>query len=284
MARLSKLVAGAALAAGLAASAATAQETPAPGTVLATVNGTEITLGHLVALRERLPEQYQNLPDEVLFNGMLDQLVQQTVLQQEIEGDLNAKQERAFENERRAFLASEMIQRLSGQEVSEAEIEEAYRARYADAAAGTEYNASHILVETEDEAREILGLLEDGGDFAALAQERSTGPSGPRGGELGWFSEGMMVAPFEEAVLEMETGAVAGPVQTQFGWHVIKLNDTRQKEAPALEEVRADILGELQGQKLDQAVTALTEAAEIERADVDIDPSVIRDVTVFDQE
>ena len=71
-----------------------------------------------------------------------------------------------------------------------------------------------------------------------MARTHSTGPSGPNGGELGWFGKGMMVAEFEEAVLAMDVGEVAGPVQTQFGWHVIKLNETRQTDAPSLDQVR----------------------------------------------
>jgi len=81
-------------------------------------------------------------------------------------------------------------------------------------------------------------MLADGADFATLAKERSTGPSGPRGGELGWFGTGQMVPEFEQAVIGLEDGAVSEPVQTQFGWHVVKRNDSRNKSAPSLDEVQ----------------------------------------------
>lgn len=263
--------------------AAHAQDTPGADTVLATVNGEEITLGHVVAVRGQLPQQYQELPDEVLYDGILQQLIQQTVLMQNMESEMDRRTEVSLENERRAFLANEMLTQLGAREVTEDDIAAAYEERFAGAAPETEYNASHILVETEAEAQEIIGLLESGADFAELARARSTGPSGPNGGNLGWFGEGMMVKPFEDAVLALETGQVSPPVQTQFGWHVVILNETRTKDAPPLEQVRGQIAEEIQSRRVDAAVAEMTEAAGVEIVAQDIDPAVIRDVSVFDQ-
>ncbi|HFQ15592.1 MAG TPA: peptidylprolyl isomerase, partial [Rhodobacteraceae bacterium] len=187
-------------------------------TVLATVNGDAITIGHLIATRSALPEQYQALPDEVLFEGILEQLIQQTLLSQ-ASGELSRRTQLELENERRALIAGEKIDEITAEALTQEALQAAYDAQYANAEPVPEYNASHILVETEEEAKAIIGELENGADFAELAKEKSTGPSGPNGGALGWFSEGMMVAPFEAAVIGLEPGQVSpAPVQTQFGW------------------------------------------------------------------
>lgn len=244
-------------------------------TVLATVNGTDITLGHVIALRSRLPQEYLQLPDETLFDGMVDQIIQQQVLADATERTKAI--EIGLENETRAFIAGQEIDRLSSQPVDEAAVQAAYEAAYGDAEAAPEFNASHILVETEEEALELVSALEGGADFADLARAESTGPSGPNGGQLGWFGPGMMVPEFEQAVTDLEAGAVSAPVQTQFGWHVIKLNETRQQEVPGLEQVRAEIEPQVQQAAVAAALDALTEAADVTRTDVEIDPALIRD-------
>ncbi len=218
-----------------------AQDEAALDTVVATVNGTDITLGHMIIARATLPEQYLQLPDEVLFQGILDQLVQQTALADTFEGDLPARVTLSLQNEERSLTAGEVIEQVMSADVDDAAIQAAYDETYANQEAGDEYNASHILVETEEEAKALKEQLDGGADFAELAREKSTGPSGPSGGSLGWFGEGMMVPSFEAAVKTMEPGAVSDPVQTQFGWHVIKLNETRKTEAPALETVREEL-------------------------------------------
>lgn len=282
MNRLFSTLAGAGLAATLAFSVAAEDEITA-ATVLATVDGTDITVGHVVALRGRLPEQYQNLPDEILFNGIVEQLIQQTVLMKALEADIDKRTALGLENEGRAFLASEMLARLSEREVKEEDLRAAYAELYDGAVPEQEYNASHILVETEDKAKELIALLADGADFATLAKENSTGPSGPNGGELGWFGKGMMVEPFENAVLALAVGEISPPVETQFGWHVVKMNDIRDIAVPTFEDVRPDLSMELQQKLVEEELAKLTAAANITRVEVDVDPAVIRDVSVFDK-
>ncbi|MAM63470.1 peptidylprolyl isomerase [Maritimibacter sp. UBA3975] len=253
-------------------------------TVLATVNGEEITLGHVVAAKEQLPQQYQQLPNEVLLPGLIDQLVQQTVLSQAID-EVGQSVEIRLANERRTLVAAEKIDDVITEAVDEEAIQAAYDAQYSDAEPTLEWNASHILVETEEEAADILTQAQaEDADFAALAKEFSTGPSGPNGGELGWFSAGMMVEPFELAVQDMESGEVAGPIETQFGWHVIKLNDTREKGAPALDDVRDELVSQLQTSAVEEALAALMEEAEIEQTDVStLDPAVLSDMSLLDE-
>ncbi|WP_281857254.1 peptidylprolyl isomerase [Litoreibacter halocynthiae] len=247
-------------------------------TVMATVNGTDITLGHMIALQERLPEQYKQLEDAVLFDGILEQLIQQTALSQEMEKDLSGAIELSKENEIRAFLAGELLAKIGTADVDESAVEEVYKERFAEGEPDMEFNASHILVETEDEAKELVTMLADGADFAELAKEKSTGPSGPGGGSLGWFGKGAMVPAFEQAVVAMEDDTVSEPVQTQFGWHVIKRNESRVKEAPALDDVRDEIERELRAKAIDDEITRLTDTAAVSRTEVEVDPAAIRDV------
>ena len=251
-------------------------------TVVATVNGTDITLGHMIVLRQRLPQQYQQLPPDILFNGILDQLVQQTLLGDQIE-ELSTASRVTLDNEERALRAAEEARRVVEEAMTDESIQAAYDELYGNAEPETEYNASHILVETEEEAAALVTELEGGADFAELAMEKSTGPSGPRGGELGWFGTGAMVPPFEEAVVSLDVGAISAPVQTQFGWHVIKLNETRVKDAPALEQVRGELLENVQAAAIESRIEALTETAEIVRPDLEgIDPTILNDPSILE--
>jgi len=246
------------------------------GTVLATVNGEEITVGHLITMLGMLPEQYQQLPDQVLFDGMLEQMVQQQVLASVASENISARTQLGLDNERRAFLAAMMLDDIAAAEPSEAEVQEAYDAIHGSTDAALEYNASHILVDSEAEAEAIIDQLAEGADFAELATELSIGPSGPNGGQLGWFGAGRMVPEFEDATMELAVGEVSAPVQTQFGWHVILLNETRELAAPSLDEVRADIVQALREDRIDAALAEMTAGAEIDRVELDIDASVIR--------
>jgi peptidyl-prolyl cis-trans isomerase C len=277
---MKKFLATAALSA-LVALPVGAQDAPTADTVLATVNGTDITLGHLIAMQQMLPPQYQELPDNVLFDGLLEQLVQQQILADVADDEMTARMELGLANERRAFLAAMLLDQIGMADLPEAEVQAEYDAQYGSAGAVTEFNASHILVETEEEAQALIAELGEGADFAELAQERSIGPSGPNGGQLGWFTAGMMVPTFEEAVFALSVGEVSAPVETQFGWHVILLNDTRDQEPPALEEVRAELEDGLRRARVDAAITELSNAAAVERPELDIDPSVIRNLDLI---
>jgi peptidyl-prolyl cis-trans isomerase C len=261
-----------------------AQETPVTAdTVVATVDGAEITVGHMLVVRARLPQEYQQLEPQVLFDGILDQLIQQTVLGQTA-GDLNTANRLILENEERALLSSQTIAATARDATTDEAIQAAYDDSFGTASGETEYNAAHILVETEEEAAAIVAELEGGADFATLAQERSVGPSGPNGGDLGWFGAGMMVPQFEEAVIALEPGAVSDPVQTQFGWHVILLKETRQPEAPTLDEVRDQLVEQVQRAAVDAQVAALEAEADITRPDADaFDPTIINDFTLISE-
>ncbi|MBA96013.1 MAG: peptidylprolyl isomerase [Sulfitobacter sp.] len=260
-----------------------AQEEVKADTVVATVNGTDITIGNMIIARATLPEQYQQLPPEVLFKGILDQLVQQTAISQAYKDDLPKRVTLALENERRQLIAGEVIEKSMAKEITPEELQAAYDETYANAEPTQEYNASHILVETEEDALAVKAEIEGGADFAEVAKEKSTGPSGPSGGSLGWFGPGMMVPAFETAVAELEVGDISAPVKTQFGWHIIKLEDKRSKEAPALEEVKAELETQVRQIKAQAMIEELTAAATVDRTAAEgIDPTVLTNIGLLE--
>ena len=255
---------------------AAAQDAVTADTVVATVDGTDITLGHVVAMRARLPEQYQQLDDATLLEGMIQQLIQQEALAADRAAEDLRLDALSLENERRAYLAGRAIDAVAEGAVTEEAVQAAYDEIVAEFEPQTEYSAAHILVETEEAAQALVERLEAGEDFAELAMAESTGPSGPRGGDLGWFAAGQMVQPFQDAVETLEPGAVSAPVQTQFGWHVIKLNETRETAAPPLEQIYPQVEQRVQEAAVAAALEAATEGAEVVRAEIDLDPAIIR--------
>jgi len=127
-----------------------------------------------------------------------------------------------------------------------------------------EYKTRHILVETEAEAAGLIEELNQGADFAELAREHSTGPTGPEGGDLGWASAESYVEPFAEAVMASTPGIpVDAPVETQYGWHVILVEEKQDQVAPGLEAVRQDLIVAVESQKLDAYANDLRETAEV---------------------
>ena len=263
-----------------------AQEATTAETVVATINGTDITVGHLILAYDTLPENYKSISTEQLFEGLLEQMIQQTLLSQTAQNPDAPAVRYALENEKRLLLAGMAV----GDVATSAVTEDTVRARYAEtygadgADLGVEYSAAHILLETEDAAKDMIDRLSKGADFTELAKAHSTGPSGPNGGELGWFGEGMMVAEFENAVKAMEVGAVSAPVQTQFGWHVIKLNDTRPVKAPEFESVQAELAADMQHEVVENRIAELQKSATITKVDLTkIDSAVIKDVSLLEQ-
>ena len=266
---------------GLSAPVWAEDAAPTADRVIATVDGTEITLGHMIVLRDALPAQYQSLPDDVLFQGILDQLIQQTLLSKAVEPEMGKRDVLALENARRAYLADGAVARALAQAVTPQAMQALYEMRFANAIPGTEFNAAHIIVATQAEAAEIRTQLDAGADFAEMARTKSTDGAAANGGDLGWFGPGMMVKEFEDAVVAMKPGEIAGPLQTQFGWHLVKLNATRPEAVPTFETVRPELEAELQQQAVDARVAELTAAATITRNDAGIDPTLLRDAALL---
>tara|TARA_R110002096_G_scaffold24713_10_gene77768 strand:+ start:6132 stop:7016 length:885 start_codon:yes stop_codon:yes gene_type:complete len=267
--------------ASVPAATETAAAAVSADTVVATVNGTDITLGHMIVLRSKLPAQYQSLSVDVLFKGILEQLVQQTVLAQSAEPNLSLFDTLSLENDRRGYMSGLALADIADVAVTDEAVQKAYDAKYAELK--KEYNAAHILVATKEEAQKIKAEIDGGADFAALAKERSSDGAAANGGDLGWFSEGMMVKPFQDAVFAMQIGQVSDPVQSQFGWHVIQLKDTRIAKAPALDEVRDALAAEIQQAAIEDHIKTAVAAAKIERPGDSMDPSILDAKTALDR-
>lgn len=262
----------------MAASLPAVAEEVTADTVVATVGGAEITVGHMIAARQTLPAQYQQIDAATLWDGLLDQLVQQNAMAQSLGDDVTRATEFAIDNTISGLLAGEAIGKVVQAAITEETLQAAYEARFADAEPSREFRAAHILVPTEDEANAIKAELDGGADFAALAMEKSTGPSGPNGGDLGWFGPGMMVPEFENAVVALEPGQVSEPVQTQFGWHVVILNESRLGEAPTLEDVQAELAAELETEAVGKALEDVMASAEVVKSDTAFDPEVLNNL------
>lgn len=248
-------------------------------TVLATVNDVDITLGDVVAIRQQLPDQYLQLPDEVLMSGIVDQLAEQIMLENAARADgldQNPIVQVIVRNQTRAVLADAYLRQSLSARITEERIEEAYEAQFLDSEPVTELRAAHILVETEAEAAEIKSKIDAGSDFATMASEHGTDGTASRGGDLGWFVRGQMVPEFADAAFGLEPGAISGPVETPFGWHLIRVDERREQPVPSLEEVRESLIGELSQEISGEVLTELRKDTEIVRTLENAPASAIR--------
>ena len=242
---------------------------------VATVNGTEIQLKEILDLIEQLPEEYQNQPLTNYFDQMVDEVINTKLAAEAGQKSALSDDPKVIAAMRVAaqkVLAENWLRTELAKSVTEEAIEKAYDAYVADTSSREEVKASHILLADEQTAISAIQKLKDGADFSELAQEISTGPSGPNGGDLGYFGRGAMVPAFEQAAFSLETGSfTSSPVQSQFGWHVIKLFDKRISEAPSQEDM---------SQQLIQNITKLSFARIIEtlRADAEIEKISLSDI------
>ncbi|MBL9046776.1 MAG: peptidylprolyl isomerase [Tabrizicola sp.] len=280
MTQLTAIFRGIALGFALSTPALAEGETAA--TVIATVNGTEITLGQMIALRETLAEQYQSLPDDVLFEGILNQLIQQEVLRQSVT-EMSPRDTANLVNQDRGYVSGVAMQKVVIEAVTAETLQAAYDDRFRNMKPQTEYSAAHILVATAEEAEAIKAEIAAGADFAEVAKAKSmdTG-SGSAGGELGWFGLGMMVKPFEDAVVAAKVGEVTGPVQSEFGFHLILVHETRIAENPTLDQIRDELAAEIETAAIQKLVDDLTAKATVTREGEAIDPTILKNSALID--
>ena len=237
-----------------------------PGPV-AVVNGTPIPKATFDLYAQQLrgqaevdsPEASKALVDQLV----LEELLVQQATEQKLTEDPEIQQQ--LKMIERSLLASTVMRRmLSADAPSEDAIKKEYETAVA-AMKGKEYKASHILVDSEDKAKEVIAELKKGGQFAELAKTHSSDSSAANGGDLGWFTPSMMVPPFAQAVAQMEKGKYSEqPVQTPFGWHVILLEDTRDTTPPTLEELKPQITQMLQSRKVNDYLEKLRSGAQVE--------------------
>jgi peptidyl-prolyl cis-trans isomerase C len=254
---------------------------------LAEVDGVTLTLGELIAIRRELPEQYQSLPDEVLFNGLVEQLIDQMLLARAAKAaGLGQRPSIAMSllNQERAVLAEAYLRDSISKRVTQVEVEAAYKTNYIDADPVQEVRAGHILVETEEKALELKAQLDAGADFATLATENGTDGTATQGGDLGWFAHSEMVPEFADAAFAMEPGAVSDPIQTSFGWHLIRMDEKRDRELPALDAVREILMGELVQLAQVEIVEELRAQSDIVMPKMAVPPQSIRDDSLLEAE
>jgi peptidyl-prolyl cis-trans isomerase C len=228
-----------------AETAAPATPAPAavdPNAVVATVNGQSITEADLVMAEGELSKQFAQLPPEQRRAAALSAAIEIKVLAAKAVADGLDKdpefQRRAAFLQQRA-LHGEMVEKEVVDKVTDQDVRARYDKEIAAQPAVNEVHARHILVKTKEEAEAIIKQLEGGADFQKLANEHTTDPSGKtNGGDLGYFGPGQMVPEFEKAAMALEPGSYTKePVQTQFGWHVIKVEDKRPQQPPPFEQV-----------------------------------------------
>jgi peptidyl-prolyl cis-trans isomerase C len=255
----------------LVAGAATAQDAEEPITgdvVIATVNGTPYSLDlfRLFYLERLQQSQGENSAafQEQAFNEFMSLVVaSQEAAKRQLEQDPEVAV--AVELQRMKILSNAALASMGNElEPTEEELKKAYD-EVKENASRTEYKARHILVKEEDEAKKLIEDLEGGADFGDLARKHSLGPTGKNGGEFDWFDANQMVAPFSEAVATMEVGAFTKtPVQTQFGWHVIELQDSRKAEPPSYEEAKPQLVVLLKRQAIGEKLIEMRDGAMVE--------------------
>ncbi len=249
------------------------------GTPIAEVDGTALTLGELISIRQELPQQYQQMPDKVLFDGILEQMIDQFLLAEAAREkglDESPAVEITLRNQERAILADAYLRQELAKRATEERLQELYEERYIAAEPEDEVKAAHILVETEEKAKKLKAELDAGADFAELAKEHGTDGTKSRGGDLGWFVKSDMVPAFAEVAFDMEPGTISDPVQTDFGWHLIKVEDRRQRTPPELAEVRSELMQEVVRNAQVAIVEELRAETSVEKPEGPVPPEAIR--------
>jgi peptidyl-prolyl cis-trans isomerase C len=255
-----------------AAPGAAAQDADDP--IVGGVGDTEIRQSEIIATYDSLPADYQQVPVERLHRILLDRAIDDALIAQRA-AKLGFEDDVEVKLKLRLARAQVMRETYFTRQIDAAVTEDAVKARYdekvAEMPAEEEVRARHILVKSEDEAKAVIESLgEADADFAKVAGEKSIGPSAAQGGDLGYFTKAAMVPEFAEAAFAMAVGEVStAPVQSQFGWHVIKVEDRREAAAPDLEEMRADIFNELAQETIAEGIDELRDGAVIERFEFD---------------
>ena len=240
---------------------------------VAEVNGEAIFLEEVMKIAEQLPADIRQQPLPNYFDRIVDDVIDSRLAaaagndagltnNPEVLAQMSIAAQRVLAE---AYITTELRK-----VVTEEEVQKAYQLFISDESAREEIKARHILVASEAEAKAIIAELNSGADFVSLAKEKSTGPSGPNGGDLGYFARGAMVPSFENAAFALSVGSHSSePVQTQFGWHIIKLEDKKTAEAPSIETLRGQLQANLANQALSRIIETLRVPASISRLSFD---------------
>ena len=257
------------------------QETLSADTPFIEVNGKIIKFGSAIIAFSKLQQRNMNFDKNSIFSQIVQQLVNEELLSQKIDKE-NKLTLLALEHEKRSAKAAQMVSKILKNFPNDELVKSAYQNLTNDFKGSLEYNASHILVKEEGQAKTIRKDISNGKNFEALAKEHSIGPTGKNGGNLDWFDLGSMVPEFSTALMVLSEGDISQPVQTKFGWHLIKLNKTREKKIPEFKEIKAQLVQNLRQKKINDYLKSLTENSEINFVGININPNEITNIKLLE--
>ena len=247
---------------------------PAKDPVVAVVNGQQIHLSDVEIAQQSLPQQYRNMPLAAVFPALLDRMVDSKLVEQD--GRTNKVTDDPAFKKRLAFVEDQVVQdfwlqKQIAEKVTPEKMKQAYEEKVKNLPAEDEVHARHILVATEPEAKAIIADLKKGAAFDKLAKEKSTDKaSGAEGGDLGWFKKTDMVKEFADAAFALKKGELSQtPVKTQFGYHVIKVEDRRKAPPPSFEELSGQIHQDLARETVTAMLNKLRADAKVEKFNID---------------
>ena len=237
--------------------------------IVANVNNEDISLETMIHAMNELPPEIQSQPFMSYYEDLLERVIDIKLFAQEgkkMKLDEEPSVRAAIDFVIEKVLMQAFLSKYVQENIKEENIKASYNNFIADETSREEIKASHILMDTESEAIDVINMLNDGDDFAELAKNKSTGPSGPSGGDLGWFKRGQMVPPFEKAAFSLNKNEITQiPVQTQFGWHVIKIFDKRIPEAPSYESMKSKLIQDLERKIVSKKIQDLRNVSLIEK-------------------
>lgn len=244
--------------------------------VVATVDGQEIKRVDLLNFMQQLPPQLRNAPIQQLYPQLIQQVVNARIVDDRAaKADLT--EDPAYKQQmdlaRQQILRNMFVEREVAKQVTSEKIDAAYKDLMKKQQDVEETKAAHILVKTEDKAREVISKLQSGAKFADLAKEYSSDPSSQKGGDLGWFAKTEMVPEFSESAFALKKGEYSKtPVKTQFGWHVISVEDRRTRPSPKLEDVRPFLEQQVRREVFENMLTEWRKDSKIETFDINGKP------------
>ena len=241
--------------------------------IVATVDGKPIFLSEIIGMAQRLPEQYRKMSLEAVYPSLLTRAIDSKLVI--LEGRRAGFSKDADVKKRLLDVEDQIISEIFltktiGSQVTEEALQKIYSETKSEMASGDQIKARHILLDSEEKAVEIIKKLQGGGEFAKLASEYSTGPSAASGGDLGWFGEGQMVPEFSKAAFALNPGdIVTKPVKTQFGWHIILVEDRKVSAPPSFDEAKEQLASNMSQRLLKQLIETLRTKSKIVRFQAD---------------
>ena len=259
-----------------------AQESLSADTPFIEVNGKIVKFGSAIIAFSKIRQSKASIDEKTIFSQVVQQLINEELLSQNIDKE-NQLTLLALEHEKRSAKAAQMVSKILKNFPNDELLNSAYENLSEQYKNALEYNASHILVKEEGQAITILKDLKKGKAFDEMAKEHSIGPTGKNGGKLDWVELNRMVPEFSTALMVLSEGDISQPVKTKFGWHLIKLNKTREKKIPAFKDIRSQLAQNLRQKKVNDYLSSLTENSKIEFLVKDINPNEIANVKLLEE-